>query len=217
MSLAPNYKELEAMKKLSEAKYQTAEYKPKTTFGHVMLDLETLDTEPGGLILSVAAVPFDLKSGEEGEPFYAKINVNSSLDLGFTVSAETTKWWLRQDPKVFAEALSGDVSALSTLNLLSEWMSRRTSENGEELHVWGNSNRFDMGLLSAYYKKCGIKLPWNNFKELDVRTLVFFAPEIKVEAVAKAKENSIQLHHPVADCQMQIEYCSKIYNKLGKV
>lgn len=35
------------------------------TFGHVMVDLETLGTESGSVILSIAAVPFDIGTGTQ--------------------------------------------------------------------------------------------------------------------------------------------------------
>jgi hypothetical protein len=52
-------------------------------------------------------------------------------------------------------------------------------------------------------------IPWDFRKERCVRTLVSFAPEVK-----EAEPNTGVAHDALADCIFQINYCSKIFNKL---
>jgi hypothetical protein len=75
--------------------------------------------------------------------------------------------------------------------------------------VWGNSARFDLGILSDAYNTVKLPIPWDFRKERCVRTLVAFAPEVK-----EAEVNTGVAHDALADCVFQISYCSKIYNKL---
>lgn len=65
---------------------------------HVMVDLETLGTKPGSVILSIGAVTFDLDgSGRDGRTFYQRVNIQSCLDAGMTVDGDTVEWWFHPD------------------------------------------------------------------------------------------------------------------------
>ena len=48
-----------------------------------------------------------------------------------------------------------------------------------DYEIWGNSPRFDLGILQDAYRALNMKIPWDFRKERDVRTLVSFIPEIK--------------------------------------
>jgi DNA polymerase III epsilon subunit-like protein len=61
----------------------------------IMIDIETLGTEPGSIITSIAAVPFN-RNGEMGKAFYMNIDIQSSIDAGLTINAETLKFWMEQ-------------------------------------------------------------------------------------------------------------------------
>jgi len=116
-------------------------------------------------------------------------------------------WWWNQDPKIFREALSGTKPAQEVINKFSDWVEAQ----GElvDVKVWGNSNRFDLGLLNAYFKEFDLALPWKYSNERDVRTLVAFKPEVKKEMVLEAKD----LHNAVNDCYLQIKYCHAIFTQ----
>lgn len=64
---------------------------------HIMLDLETLGTQPGCAILSIGAVAFSPEAGAiaSTEPFYVEISLESTLPR-FGVEAGTLRWWLEQ-------------------------------------------------------------------------------------------------------------------------
>jgi exodeoxyribonuclease VIII len=83
-----------------------------------------------------------------------------------------------------------------------------------DICVWGNSNRFDLGLLEPYIKTISEELPWKFRNERDVRTLVSFNPDIKGEVIEQARKDGLDLHNPIVDCKLQIEYCHKIYKSL---
>ena len=80
------------------------------------------------------------------------------------------------------------------------------------LQVWGNSARFDLGILENAYSKFNVNIPWNHWNERDVRTLVAFAPEIKKNMVFEGVK-----HNPIDDCKHQIKYCCEIFKKLNYV
>lgn len=167
-----------------------------------MIDIETLGVNYGDVILSVAAVKFDIETGETFETFYKKISFEDSTNFGFKINPKTITWWLKENPKVLSDNITGGESLSIVLVELGKFIEK------DDI-VWGNSNRFDLGLLEAYYKTTGIGTSWNFRNERDVRTLVSFAPEVKANLVFDGEK-----HNPLHDCYHQIKYCSEIYKKL---
>jgi hypothetical protein len=60
-------------------------------FGHVMIDIETLDTAKTAVILAIAAVEFNLQTGEIGRTFYEKVDIGSQSKHGRTIDGDTLK------------------------------------------------------------------------------------------------------------------------------
>lgn len=192
---------------------------------HYMIDLETLGVTPGSVITSIGIVQFDPKTRSTSREFYRNIDIQSSLDLGFTVNGETIKWWFTQPNKaeMFVEAqplkavlreiesffqsvvlpLESKVSSVNYNNELKRSNKRKTI-------VWGNGSSFDLGILGFAYTKCGIEIPWHFYNERDVRTIVALMPEIKKNMI-----NTGQAHNALADCKFQISYLCEIYNRLN--
>jgi DNA polymerase III epsilon subunit-like protein len=170
---------------------------------HVMIDIETMGTGANASILSIAAVRFDLNTGEVDSISSINVDLQSCLDIGLDIDASTVLWWMQQSEEARKALLNPSEGIEDALLLLSDLITK-------EDEVWGNSARFDLGILENAYRKCGIDTPWDFRKERDVRTLVSFAPEIK------NKYKPTVEHDPVSDCICQISYCSEIWNTLKK-
>lgn len=176
-------------------------------FNHLMLDIETLGNVSKSVIVSIAAVPFNM-DGETGEPFYVDVNIQSCLNAGLIVNGSTIKWWLSKEEgarKKIYEA-KNDLNLSHALHLLrlkfeKDWVN--------DIQVWGNGTRFDCGILEDAYVAINTKIPWNFRKERDVRTLVAFDEDVK-----KNTQFDGVPHDPVHDCLHQIKYVTEIYNKL---
>lgn len=64
----------------------------------VMIDIETLGTAPGSVILSIGAVAFVRdRMPEDWREFSSVISVESSKSCGLTTDQSTIDWWKRQD------------------------------------------------------------------------------------------------------------------------
>jgi len=175
-------------------------------YEHLMLDIETFGTDNDSVICSIGAVEFDINTGETGKEFYAKIDIQSCLDAGLKVSGSTLLWWLKQSEDARKELYDANTQSLVTvLHLFAQFMKGCKPD----VEIWGNSNRFDMGILQTAYNKIGIPIPWNFRKERDVRTLVSFNPGIQ-----KNMPFDGVAHNPVADCKYQIKYCTAIWKSL---
>jgi hypothetical protein len=170
---------------------------------HVMIDIETLGTESYSSILSIAAVKFDFETGQYYEEFYKKVSLKSCLDLGMKVNADTIYWWLKKDDK-------SRIELTENLNELHHVLSDFSVFINEYDLVWGNSNSFDLGLLSNAYALIKRNTPWKYYNERDVRTLVSLYPQIKKETPDYGVH-----HNALDDCKFQINYCVALAKKLN--
>lgn len=174
-------------------------------FNHLMIDLETMGVRSNSSIVSLAAVEFDLETGETGEEFYKNVSLQSCVDLGLKIDPDTVMWWIKQSEEARTSLISGkSYDIRDVLNHFSVFCD-------SEYQVWGNSARFDLGILANAYEMVGIQVPWNQFKERCVRTLASLEPTIKKNHVHKGTD-----HNALSDCYKQIGYCSKIWNTLRK-
>lgn len=174
-----------------------------------MIDIETLDNKVSSAITSIAAIVFDIETGEIGEKFRVNVNAQSCLDLGMTVSYETLHWWLNTPEQVTVlKSFTIDMKNISeALHLLTQFIQKHKPS---ELRVWGNSNRFDLGILAYAYQKCNKPHPWQFYLERDVRTLVDLAPKFKEEELSARPTT----HDPTEDTLAQIRYVVATYNHL---
>ena len=156
-------------------------------------------------IVSIGAVEFDTLSGETGREFYRGVSLQSSLDLGLVINADTLIWWLRQNEDARNKIIEGKDSINQVLLDLAEFVNK-------DCEIWGNSARFDLGLLQNAYNKANLPIPWDFRRERCVRTLVSLNPTIQKEFKYEGTA-----HDPISDCKNQIAYCSATWNSLKNI
>ena len=172
---------------------------------NIMIDIETLSTEFDAVILSIAAVRFDLKTGDRSsEDLYIRIDKQSCADVGLKIDPDTVDWWLNQEDNARKEFLRND-----DRKELAEALRRLSIFIPKDSKVWSNGSTFDLIILRSAYKACKLKLPWEFYNERDVRTLSDLIPTIKENEPFVGTK-----HHPLWDCFHQIKYCSKVYQQL---
>lgn len=134
---------------------------------HIMLDLETLGTTPGCVIVSIGAVAFDpfaekLDDVLLDDGFHTVINKESCMEALLHVDAETARWWAGQGDearKVLQLASAPDAPPLvDALDSLVGYVS--THGNPSKALVWGNGADFDNPILTVAARHANIKLPW---------------------------------------------------------
>lgn len=139
----------------------------------VMLDLETLGTAPGSVILSIGAVMFD-RNGL-GTEFYTVINQMSCMDAGLKTDPDTLAWWTQQSPEarqVLEDSRTSDMELADALRCLNAFLDRI----GKDVRVWGNGSDFDNVLTVAAFKAAGIKPGWRFSNSKCFRTLKGLRP-----------------------------------------
>lgn len=137
---------------------------------HVMIDIETLGTRPGSIILSLGAQVFDPTSGDLGPAYYANIDPESCRALGMTEDAATVKWWSEQSLAA-RTALEADQQALP--NVLAAFCKWWSNVDGE--FVWGHGANFDVTLMEAAFDAAMVDAPWKFWNVRCCRTVLALA------------------------------------------
>ena len=175
----------------------------------VMIDIESLSVAPNATILTIGAIKFNrkgsLKSMEEYDSFYIRIDPQSCEDIGCHTDPDTVEWWQNQPSEAIYEALENPdrVSIKSALTKLSEWF-------GDVEYVWANSPSFDCVILESAYSLCNMEMPWKFWVNRDCRTLFDIANICKSDMPRNEK------HHALYDCYRQIVGVKKALKKLKK-
>lgn len=179
----------------------------------IMIDIETVGRDPGCGIIQIAAVPFNMNTGAISKnTFKMSINLDHQLKSGkgFTYSSNTYKWWMKENPNLFKKLSKSKNTYNQVGKEFQKWF--KSLKDNQKIRVWGNSNRFDIGIIDGWYRKAiGFKFQpfWNTWLERDVRTLAMLAPDIK----KNTRFVGIK-HNAIDDCKHQIKYCRAIVRKL---
>ena len=169
-----------------------------------MLDLETLGTRPGCVILTLGAVKFDPYSLREPDSgIYFRVDVDEQTALGREVQEDTLNWWLNQSEDIREEAL-GEQDRVSLTTLYRDLNKFLVGVD----NIWAQGPLFDFAILENLYRQCGWPTPWQYWQIRDSRTLfgVHGDPRVKGKA---------GLHNALEDCVSQAVAVQEIYNKLG--
>ena len=144
-----------------------------------MIDLETLGTRAGCVILSIGGVMFDEMLGRTGKEFYTVLSLESNKQAGLTEDPETLAWWTRQPLEARQVLSQAEGEAAVALGAGLQQLNTYLSEAGAAtVTVWGNGSDFDNSILYAAYAAAGVKQGWAFWNSRCFRTLKSLAPEI---------------------------------------
>lgn len=184
---------------------------------NIMVDIETLGTTPGCVISSLAAIRFNLIDPNEeeyennGDVFHESISIQKTLGVDLEINPNTVLWWLNQSKEAqeyFVKVQKIALPLSQVLTRFSLWLAK-FHKMSPVVSLWGNSNRFDLGILEATYLRSNLPIPWDSRKERDLRTLVMLSPNDY-----HPSDYRDTIHDPIEDCKYQIKVAKTIYNKL---
>jgi len=131
---------------------------------HLMVDIETLGTRPGAIILSVAFVRF---SDE------ANMTINLSIPdqemLGMEKDESTLAWWAKQDPIAMQRATSNPLPLAQALPYIATWLN--WARGTDDFQIWCHGATFDCPLLDELFRRANMPCPWQFWQVRDTRTL----------------------------------------------
>lgn len=178
---------------------------------HVEIDLETLGTVPGSVILSIGAVVFDPTKNVEnclGKEFYCVVSRADSMRLGLSVSPDTLAWWERQTPE--ARQVLTDADDLEKSDLVSDALSMLADWLPPNAYIWSNGANFDQPLLSVAYDKLGRETPWKFWNSRCHRTILGLHPNAKALA-----PRNLMAHNALEDAKTQAKHVVAVARGLG--
>ena len=179
---------------------------------HLMIDIETLDTEVSAAIVSVAAITFNPRGeGFEGEEtFNTTIDERSNRFHGRTVSDATVAWWKAQSPEAQHATFGGPHTELSSaLRQFTRWINEMRPTC---TRVWAKDPDFDINILRHACEELGIRWPFRFWEGRSCRTAIELAypegdfPTIIMDGPA---------HDAVADAKKQVIEIQHVYHVLG--
>lgn len=181
---------------------------------NVMIDLETMGTNPKAPITCIGAVFFNPKTGELGERFYCRVDFGNDMLNGAVPDGDTIKWWLRQSSDARAELISDDaIPIFEAVGDLSDWLTDN-AEDLKTLKVWANSPSFDCTILRSASERIGIDIPWNYWNERDVRTMKEVA--LSLWGCTPAIELAGAIHNALHDAINQVALVSAVMSRLAR-
>lgn len=182
-------------------------------FGDIMVDLETLGTRQDAIVLEISAVEFNCHTGEIGEVFDAKLDIDEQVQYRRSLNCKTLQWWFKQDEEARKNIFVEDVDIIRfnipwVLAEFSNFVERCNNKCNSDsdrrvVKLWGNGSLFDLGILQNMYETClpNMKLPWKFWAVNDVRTIVDLNPDVKRNCKFDGTP-----HCAVDDCKHEIKY-----------
>lgn len=136
-------------------------------FTDVMIDIETLGSNPRAPIIQIGACGFNLNSGEVGAPF----SVLVKPDFSYTRPDEATlAFWLKQDDAArlhVAKCVEEGLRAEEAIGRMGIYY----SDIGVPSNVWAMPPSFDIVILEHTASHFGLRMPWRYDATRDLRTL----------------------------------------------
>lgn len=160
----------------------------------MMLDIEAMGTGNNAAIIQIAACYFDRKTGKIGDKFKVNIDLNSSIDVGLSVNADTICWWLEQSDEARKSILKKPrVKIKTALNDFKSFSKKAKN-------IWSHSP-YDFTIICSALIACGFK-PLNYRYARDIRTLTDLGKKGKNDFKREGTH-----HDALDDCIFQVKYC----------
>ena len=170
-----------------------------------MLDLETLGTKAGCVVLSIAAVAFNpgvpITRGMEQE-FYQNIDIFDQLMKGLVIRDETVDWW--RDQSADAQNALYHPAPLPLWKVAIDFVTWIEDIGGIDC-VWAKSPDFDCAVWEHCADLVKVDVPWTFRSKRDVRTALDI-PNFRRSAVpvTPPPQPSGVKHNALDDCYQQI-------------
>ena len=172
----------------------------------IMIDIESLDTTPDCVILTIGAVLFDPK----GQGIIDKIEIRPTIEdqteiYKRSINDGTVDWWSKQSPEAIEEAM-GDRDRV----LFSEAMSQLYKFCWNQGKPWSHGAPFDIVVMEHAWRQLGQLAPWPYYNVRDTRTL------FDIASVSLKDGGHVTSHKAVEDAERQAIVVQQAYMKLMK-
>lgn len=132
---------------------------------HIMLDIETLGTRVGSVVLSAAFVRFS-----DFQSTGCNLSIGEQQVIGLEIDPQTELWWREQSAEAWRGATENPVQLVPALQHFAAWLAWARGD-ASTLYIWCHGASFDAPLLAEVYRLAGVPLPWGYRDIRDTRTL----------------------------------------------
>lgn len=172
--------------------------------GHVMVDIETLGSCPGSVMLSIGAVRLTEISHQE---FYRVIDFASCSQYAMRVDPQTLSWWLRQlNNSILLDI--GEKGAASLLQAMADFCMFTSRDDT----VWAFPTSFDLSHIHWALDVLKLPIAWSQRNERDLRTLMYhiYGEDRDAWPTFRQKGWTPRFHHALDDARVQMGQLNKI-------
>lgn len=174
----------------------------------IMIDLESLDTTPYSVILTIGVVRFDPKGTGVVEKFELKPTIEDQTELyNRTINEGTLLWWSQQNPEALNEAFDEKdrISLKDCMEILYKYCWNRRA-------VWSHGAGFDVVACETAMRQTLTDypnpIPWPFYTVRDTRTLYELA------GVSLKDGGHVTSHKAVDDAERQAIVVQRAYKVL---
>lgn len=183
---------------------------PPARFPDVMLDLETGGVRPSAPILAIGAISFDMRELKLGDRFYVNVDLQSCIDNGAVLEADTFMWWLRQSDDARKSLTNGQRLHINeAMQQFSQFLHDKCAAQ-KDVRIWGNGPDFDCVTLSEHYRRALFEVPWTFRNQRCFRTLKALYPNVE------PTQGDGTHHNALDDAIWQVEHLFAIRRTLRK-
>lgn len=174
---------------------------------HVMLDLETLGTQPGCMILSIGAATFLTSTPER---YYQVIQEDQTLMDD--PDPDTVAWWKSKSEAAQKEVFNNEyvIDICTALTLFAEWLDAMKPTTESPIIIWGKGANFDEPILREAFRRYSIPYPISGKHSMCFRTLELIG---KMAGIIPPDFIGDR-HNALADAEHQAQYAEKIFDDL---
>lgn len=183
---------------------------------NIMVDIETLGTGEGATIFQIAAMSFDITTGQ----IHDHINLIGDITKyeSLKVDGFTLKWWLNTNKELLADLINrGNITEFEMAQSFYNWIYKQagTDEHTDNVYLWGNGILFDNQKLQKFLNETGVKYPIFYKNDRDVRTILELA-SMKTGLSENDIKETVTLeseveHDALDDTRYQIRLVHKCY------
>ena len=169
---------------------------------HYMLDIETLGTKPGCVVLECAICCFLEEDKDSGKYTPAsdgissvRIDIDAQVKAGSVIEFDTLKWWLNTDSLRLQNVINDEYA--QSPRIAAKWLQESIDWQG--IVIWARDPDFDCAIMEDFFARFGVpgKRVWHFANKRSHRTLMDLAGIKHVPAK--------DAHSAVADVDAQIE------------
>lgn len=185
----------------------------------IMIDIETLGTGEGATIFQIAAISFDITTGQIKDTFEVVGDIEKYTSLN--IDGSTLKWWLNTNKELLTDLLNkGVYEEYEMFASFCNWITNQ-SETGDmkDVYLWGNGILFDNAKIQSELNSySSLKYPIFYRNDRDLRTLLELASMksgLSEEELKKSVEDENEVSHDAFDdTKYQIRLAHKCYTIL---